>query len=210
MVVLTGGIASGKTAVSDRFGARGVPVIDADVIAHQVVEPGQPALLELIEAFGKEILDAHGALDRRRMREAVFADPALRSRLEGILHPAIRREAKRQIAALEGAPYCLFVVPLLAESGRHSWIDRVLVVDVPVADQVERVMARDGITATQAKEILAAQANRKERLALADDVIDNSGSLEQLNRRIESLHKKYLRLAGIARNTARAPRGSVR
>jgi dephospho-CoA kinase len=194
VVVLTGGIASGKTAVSDRFAALGVPVIDTDRIAHQIVEPGQPALERIADTFGPEFLDEDGCLDRRRMREAIFADPALKRRLEGILHPIIAEEALRAINALH-APYCILVIPLYTESSRWPFVNRVLVVDADEATQVERVMARDGIDHAQAAAILRAQANRQERLALADDVIDNVGSLEQLHDQVEALHQEYLDLA---------------
>lgn len=190
-MVLIGGIASGKTAVSDRFAALGVPVIDTDRIAHEIVEPGQPALQRIAEAFGPEFLDADGQLDRRRMREAIFTDPALKSRLEGILHPIIAEEALRQVRVAQ-SPYCILVIPLYAESARWPFIDRVLVVDVDEATQIERVMARDGIDHAQAEAILQAQSSRRERLALADDVIDNSGSPEQLQTRVEELHRSYL------------------
>jgi dephospho-CoA kinase len=193
-VVLTGGIASGKTAVSDRFARLGVPVIDTDRIAREVVEPGQPALEEICEAFGAEYLDHTGHLDRKKMRQAIFSDRSQKSRLEEILHPRIAREALRQIAAAD-FPYCLLVIPLYTESARWSWIDRVLVVDVAEAVQVERVMSRDGVDRRHAQAILAAQATRRQRLDLADEVIDNSGSLDELNRQVEALHEKYLRLA---------------
>lgn len=194
MVVLTGGIAAGKTAVSDRFAALGVPVIDTDRIAHAVVAPGQPALARIVEAFGAAFLDADGRLNRRRMREAIFADAERKSRLEGILHPIIAEEALRAINALH-APYCILVIPLYTESSRWPFVNRVLVVDADEATQIERVMARDGIDLAQAEAILRAQASRKERLALADDVIDNSSSLDQLHDQVEALHQEYLDLA---------------
>ena len=193
-VVLTGGIASGKTAVSDRFARLGVPVIDTDRIAREVVEPGQPALDEIREAFGAEYLDPTGRLDRKKMRQAIFSDRSQKARLEEILHPRIAREALRQIAAA-AFPYCLLVIPLYTESARWSWIDRVLVVDVAESVQVERVMNRDGIDRRHAQAILAAQATRQQRLGLANEVIDNSGSLDDLDRQVEVLHRKYLELA---------------
>lgn len=197
-VVLTGGIASGKTAVSDRFARLGVPVIDTDRIAREVVEPGQPALDEIRQAFGAEYLDQTGRLDRKKMRQAIFSDPSRKARLEGILHPRIAREALRQIAAVD-FPYCLLVIPLYAESARWSWIDRVLVVDAAESVQVERVMRRDGVDRRHAEAILAAQAGRARRLELADEVIDNSGSLHDLDRQVEALHEKYLGLAADSR-----------
>ena len=190
VVVLTGGIASGKTKVSDLFARFGVVIIDTDVIAHQVVQAGQPALGEISLEFGRDYLDVNGCLDRRKMRNAIFSDPQLKKRLENILHPAISREALRQINQLK-VRWCLLVVPLLAESGRYQWIDRVLVVDVEESIQVERVMARDNINLAQARSILQAQASREQRLALADDVIDNSGTLSQLEVAVALLHQKY-------------------
>jgi len=193
-VVLTGGIAAGKTAVSNRFAHLGVPIIDTDLIARTVVEPGQPALHEITEAFGPQYLDDAGRLDRRRMRQAIFADAGLRACLEAILHPQIAREALRQIARVNYA-YCLLVIPLYAESARWPWIDRVLVVDVTESIQIERVMRRDQVGKKQAEAILAAQADRQTRLALADDVIDNGGKPGDLDIQVGTLHKKYLHMA---------------
>ncbi|MCH8058717.1 MAG: dephospho-CoA kinase, partial [Proteobacteria bacterium] len=177
VVVLTGGIAAGKTAVSDLFAQRGVPVIDTDQIAHEIVEPGQPALKRIAEAFGQEFLGADGRLDRKKMRNAIFSSPQQKTRLEGILHPAIVAEADHRIAQID-APWCILVVPLLTETSLLPRIDRVLVVDVEESIQIERVMARDKISQQQAQSILAAQTSRRQRLALADDILDNSGSLE--------------------------------
>ncbi len=200
VVVLTGGIAAGKTAVSDLFAQRGVPVIDTDRIAHDIVEPGQPALKQIAEAFGPEFLGADGRLDRKKMRTAIFSSPQQKTRLEGILHPAIVAEADRRIAQID-APWCLLVVPLLRETSLLPSIDRVLVVDVEESVQIERVMARDKINRQQARSILAAQTGRRQRLALADDVLDNSGSLEQLNAAVNELHHKYATLANSTRNS---------
>jgi dephospho-CoA kinase len=194
VVALTGGIASGKTAVSDRFAALGVPVIDTDRIAREFVEPGQPALAQIMETFGSQFMDEDGRLDRRRMRQAIFAEPGLRHRLEAILHPRIAAEARRQ-AELASGPYCLVVIPLYAESARWPWIDRVLVVDVDESTQIKRVMKRDNIDRDQVQAILHAQADRSKRIALADDVVDNSGKFEDLQAKVEMLHKKYLALS---------------
>ena len=194
VVVLTGGIAAGKTAVSDLFAGRDVPVIDTDQIAHEIVEPGQPALKQIAEAFGPEFLGADGRLDRRKMRNAIFSNPQHKARLEGILHPAIVAEADRRIAQTE-APWCILVVPLLTETSLLPSIDRVLVVDVEESVQIERVMARDKISQQQAQSILAAQTSRRQRLALADDILDNSGSLEQLKTAVNELQRKYTTLA---------------
>ena len=194
-VALTGGIASGKTTVANLFADRGVPVIDTDVIARQVVEPGEPALAAVVGAFGTQVLGEDGRLDRRRMREHVFADAAARRRLEAILHPAIRAEMERQSRAA-GGPYQVLVIPLLVESGRRDHVDRVLVVDVPEATQVERLMRRDASTREQAEAALRAQATRDARLAFADDVIENTGDLAALEARVAELHRDYLRRAG--------------
>jgi len=193
-IVLTGGIASGKTAASDCFRRLGAAIIDTDLIARDVVQPGQPGLTRIIEAFGNGYLDRDGQLDRRKMRDAIFSDPQQKAQLEAILHPLIAGEVLRQIRILD-APYCILVIPLYTESSAYSWIDRVLVVDVSEEVQVARVMVRDGITAEQAQSILNSQASRSARLALADDILDNSGSFEELAKQVEKLHKKYLELA---------------
>jgi len=193
-VALTGGIASGKSTVAGRFAARGVPVIDTDVIARVVVEPGQPALAEVVATFGPDVLGPDGRLDRRRLREIIFADAGARRRLEAILHPAIRVEMERQSRAAGGA-YQLLVIPLLTEGGRRDHVDRVLLVDVPEAVQVERLMRRDSVSQEQATASLAAQATRAARLAMADDVIENAGRAEDLEARVAELHGRYLGLA---------------
>lgn len=194
MLVLTGGIAAGKTAVSDLFAQRGVPVIDTDRIAHEIVEPGQPALQRIIKAFGPEFLGADGRLDRKKMRNAIFSSPRQKTRLESILHPAIASEVNHRIAQI-AAPWCILVVPLLAETSLFPWIDRVLVVDVEESAQIKRVMARDKISQQQARSILDAQTGRQQRLALADDILDNSGTLKQLEARVDKLYDKYTALA---------------
>lgn len=196
-VGLTGGIGSGKTVVSDRFASYGVPIIDTDVLARELVEPKQPALAEIVAEFGLDCLDEVGRLNRAILRERVFIDDVGRQRLEAILHPRIRALARVRVAALN-APYCLLVIPLLAETGMTDLIDRVLVVDVAETEQVRRVMARDGMDEKQAQRILAAQASRSRRLALADDVLENSGDLAELDQRIANLHQYYLRLATVS------------
>ncbi len=195
VIGLTGGVGSGTTTVSNRFAQRyGVPVVDTDVLARELVEPGQPALTEIAAYFGLDCLDEGGRLHRARLRERVFADTDGRRRLEAILHPRIRCLVRERVAALS-APYCLVVIPLLAETGMTDMVNRVLVVDVPESEQIRRVMARDHVDETQARRILAAQADRAERLALADDVLENAGDLEALDRRIAALHRHYLALA---------------
>jgi dephospho-CoA kinase len=193
-VALTGGIASGKTTVANLFAELGVPVIDTDVIARQVVEPGQPALAAVVAAFGPEVLDADGRIDRRRLRELIFADPSARRRLEAILHPAIRVEMERQSRAAGGACQVL-VIPLLTEGRRRDHVDRVLLVDVPEELQVQRLMMRDGVTHEQALASLNAQATRAERLAMADDIVRNTGRVDDLRERVAELHAQYLALA---------------
>lgn len=196
---LTGGIASGKSAAADAFARCGATVIDTDLLAREAVAPGAPALAEIAAAFGTEVLAADGGLDRAAMRARVFADPAARVRLEGILHPRIRALAAARIAAAARAepppPYCVLVVPLLVESGMQTMVDRILVIDVDTATQVERTMARDGIGADLARAMLAAQADRDTRLAAADDVIVNDADLATLERRVGALHAHYLALA---------------
>jgi dephospho-CoA kinase len=194
VVVLTGGIASGKSAVSQFFAQRGVPVIDTDLIAHEIVEPGQAALVRIAEAFGQEFLAGSGRLDRKKMRNVIFSDPGLKIRLEGILHPAIAAEVDQRIAQVD-APWCILVVPLFKEGGLFTWINRVLVVDVEESVQIERVMERDGIIREQAQSILDAQPSRQERLALADDILDNRGSLEELKAKVDDLYGKYTTLS---------------
>ena len=193
-VVLTGGIASGKTTVSDLFEELGVPVIDTDRIARELVEPGKPALKAIVKRFGADYLDGEGQLDRRKMRTAIFTDPEARTRLENILHPLIGNEVIHRISALD-ADYCIIVIPLYANSGAYEWVDRVLVVDAEEETQIARVMERDQINRAQAEAILASQASRQERLALADDVVLNEGPLEQLAARVQELHARYLALA---------------
>jgi dephospho-CoA kinase len=199
---LTGGIAAGKTTVADRFARRGVPIIDADIVARELVAPGQPALAQIVAAFGPAVLAADGGLDRRAMRARIFADAAARGRLEAILHPRVRAQLRGRALASH-APYVLLAIPLLAESAHaYDWLDRVLVVDVPRAVQLERLMQRDGMTADYAEQALAAQATRAQRLALADDVIDNSAAPATLDEAIEKLHAIYS-LRADARPTAR-------
>lgn len=190
VVALTGGIASGKTAVSNRFAERGIPVVDTDLIAREVVAPGSPGLAEVAAAFGKGILDADGRLDRAVLRDRIFGDAADRARLEAILHPRIERAAREAVDVAEG-PYVILVVPLLIESGLFGDADRVLVVDVPESTQVERLVDRDGVGSDQARAALAAQASREQRLAVADDVIENEGAERALDGQVERLDRKY-------------------
>lgn len=191
---LTGGIASGKSAVSRLFAARGIRVIDADEVAREVVEPGQACLEAVVAEFGRGILGPDGRLDRARLRAAVFADPLRRRRLEAILHPAIRAEMDQRAAAAEG-PYVVLAIPLLAEGGRASRFDRVLVVDCPVELQRHRLAGRDHETPERIEAILAAQASREQRLAIADDVIVNAGTFAELEAGVADLDARYRALA---------------
>lgn len=191
---LTGGIASGKTTVADLFTGFGATVIDTDRIARDVVMPGRPALAALTRALGRGILDADGSLDRQRLRERIFRDAATRGIVEGILHPAIISELIRQADTAPG-PYQVLVIPLLVEGGHRELVDRVLVVDCPEEQQIERLMRRDGETRENAARALAAQATRDERLHAADDVIANDGDRAKLVEMVAGLDREYRRLA---------------
>ncbi len=193
-VALTGGIASGKTLVSDAFASLGVPVIDTDVIAHQIVEPGQAALREIESEFGSDIIDNDGRLKRAALRSVIFSDPDKRKKLESILHPRIRQEVGNALAKVT-FDYCILVVPLLAEKGAYPDVNRVLVVDVEPETQLSRLMARDNSSRKQAGQALASQASRQQRLEIADDILDNSGSPEEAKSIVAQLNQKYLQLA---------------
>lgn len=196
VVGLTGGIAAGKSTATAFFQERGVPVIDADEVARDVVAAGTPGLAAVAAAFGAQILQANGTLDRRRLREVVFADPAERRRLEAILHPLIQTEIRARLQQVRG-PYCILAVPLLIESAAlRALVHRVLVIDVPVEVQVARLMQRDGMSAEQCHAMLAAQASRAHRLEAADDVVDNATDVTALQRQLDSVHARYLELAG--------------
>jgi len=194
-IALTGGIASGKSATAQRFAQHGAPVFDADVAAHDLVAAGQPALAEIAGAFGEAILSGNGELDRARLREIVFADASARKRLEAILHPRIRERLIAQAQACRD-PYCVLAIPLFAECrADYAWVDRVLCTAAPRAAQLERLLHRHGIDAATAQGMLDAQVSREERLALADDVIDNTGPLTALDAAVARLHQRYLALA---------------
>lgn len=198
-VALTGGIAAGKSAVEQRFKAHGVHVYDADQASRVVVEPGSDGLTAIVDAFGHDVLDKHGRLDRPRMRERVFADPTARKTLEAIVHPRVRQWILEQIRA-DRSPYVMLAIPLLAENiGHYRWVDRIVVVDVPEAIQLQRLIMRDGMDEDLAVRILASQASRTARLALADDVIDNSALESALEPQIALLHEHYLTLAAARR-----------
>ncbi len=198
LVGLTGGIGSGKSAAADIFGELGATIVDTDAIAHELTAPGGAAIEPIRSAFGAEVIAPNGALDRAAMRRRVFADALAKTRLECILHPMIRDETDRSSAASR-APYVVLVVPLLVESGDYrNRVQRVAVVDCPEEIQVSRVMSRSGLTAEEARAIMAAQVERAQRLAAADDVIDNGGELAALRPQVEALHRKYLEMAAVS------------
>ncbi|MGM3160781.1 dephospho-CoA kinase [Dickeya undicola] len=194
IVALTGGIGSGKSTVAQGFEALGATIVDADVIARQVVSPGQPALAAIVEYFGREILQPDGALNRSALRERIFSNPEDKRWLSALLHPLIHQETQRQLAAVT-TPYALWVVPLLVENQLQGQAQRILVVDVPLETQLQRTMVRDGVSRAQAQNILASQASREQRLACADDIIDNNSNPSVLAPRIAALHQHYLALA---------------
>lgn len=192
-IAMTGGIASGKSAAERLFGALGAKLIDTDQIAREIVVPPSPVLEQITARFGPQVLQADGTLERAKLRQIVFADPAARADLEAIMHPAIRAEVARRSAQL-GGPYQIISVPLLVETGTQHHYDRVLVVDVSPETQRRRVMLRDDIDAATAARMLAAQAPREQRLAIADDILKNEGTLADLAAQVEQLHQRYLTL----------------
>lgn len=193
-VGLTGGIASGKSTAAKFFGALGIPILDSDQIARDVVEPGQPPLERLVKRFGTSILTPDGHLDRPALRNIVFSDPKARADLEALTHPAIGAAMEAQSAAA-GGPYQVLVIPLLVEKNLKSHVDRVLVVDCDEALQLQRLQRRDGSSAEAAKVILAAQASRSARLKSADDVIHNDADIISVRDQVAALHARYLELA---------------
>lgn len=195
VVAVTGGIGSGKSTVCRVFTERhGIHIIDADLVAREVVEPATPALFAIVAAFGPAILASDGRLDRARLRSVVFADPLRRTELESITHPAIRTRMREHVIAVDAA-YCLLGIPLLAEGGHNELIDRVLVVDCPEALQIARVRARDRLTEAEVAAIMRTQVTREVRLRIADDVIVNEGNTTALAARVDELHIMYLQLA---------------
>lgn len=207
VVGLTGGIGSGKSAAAERFAALGAAIVDTDLIARALTAPGAAGIAPIRAAFGAAVIAADGALDRAAMRRIAFNDPAARKRLEAILHPLIRAESETRcrIAAAD-FPYIVLVVPLLVESGGYrERVDRVCVVDCPEEIQIARVMARSSLTRDEAAAILAAQATRAQRLAAADDVIDNSSGIAELVGQVDRLHEKYRELAKTCQESARTP-----
>lgn len=198
IIGLTGGVASGKSAVAAEFSALGVHVADADEAAREAVAIGSPGLAAVVAAFGNEVLDASGGLDRAAMRRRIFDDAAARTTLEGIIHPQVRTALRAECEAAPG-PYAIAAIPLLAEGGgraAYPWLDRILVVDVPVEVQIERLLQRDGIDRALAERMVAAQASREARLAIADDVLVNTGPLAALVTEVAALDARYRHLAG--------------
>ncbi|MCI1900790.1 MAG: dephospho-CoA kinase [Enterobacter sp.] len=191
IVALTGGIGSGKSTVADAFSRLGITIVDADVIARQVVEPNTPALKAIEAHFGNDIINADGTLNRRRLRECIFTTPTEKTWLNALLHPIIHQQTQRQIADAT-SPYVLWVVPLLVENQLQHKANRVLVVDVSPETQLQRTMLRDNVSRQHAEQILAAQATREARLAVADDVIDNDGAPDAIASDVARLHTQYL------------------
>ena len=195
VVGLTGGIGSGKSAAADEFARLGATIVDTDAISHELTGPGGAAVAEIQRQFGRAFVDASGAMDRKRMRDLVFSDAEEKQRLEALLHPLIRAESQRRIEQAAG-PYVVHVVPLLVESpGHRERVARVLVVDCPEATQVARVRQRSGLPEAEVRRIIASQIQRERRLAAADDVIDNSGTIAALQQQVRKLHENYLALA---------------
>lgn len=194
IIGLTGGIGSGKTAASDYLAAKGITVVDADVVARLVVEPGQPALQAIEQHFGSQVIQADGALDRRALREIVFAEPSARKELEAITHPAIGAEILRQLQASH-SPYTLLVSPLLLESSQHKMTQRILLIDVPETLQLARTSSRDQVDEAQVKAIMAAQMSRQDKRSRADDIVVNDSDLASLHRQLDDLHQQYLKMA---------------
>jgi dephospho-CoA kinase len=191
---LTGGIASGKSVASKRFSELGISVVDADDSARAVVAPGTFGLKQVIKRFGRQVLTERGELDRRKLRDVVFADPALRGELEAILHPLIHAHMEKEVEAALG-PYVVLAIPLLVEGGSADQFDRTLVIDTDEEVQFQRLIARDATPPSQAKAMLAAQASRAARLKVADDVIHNTGTISELRHAVDQLHERYLKLA---------------
>ncbi len=188
VVAVTGGVASGKSAVCERLAVHGASVIDADQVARELVAPGQPALAEIVARFGPDIVDANAVLRRRALRERIFNDAPARRDLEAILHPRVRQVLRQRAAGAPG-PYAVLAIPLLIESGNYDFVDRIIVVDVDPQTQLRRLMTRDGVDATLANSMIASQCSRAERLAIASDVLINDTDLATLFARVDALHR---------------------
>lgn len=196
-VALSGGIASGKTTVSNTFKELGVPVVDADVLSRKVVEPGCEGLMAVVDRFGQSILQSDGSLDRKQLRQIVFSDPAARTDLENIIHPRVRELTQQFLnqQKANGCIYCMVVIPLLIETNQQKNYDHIVIVDVEKQTQLERLMARDNSSLKLAENILKSQASRKQRLAIADDVVSNTGSIDETKAQVKALHKKLANVA---------------
>jgi dephospho-CoA kinase len=193
-VGLTGGIGSGKSLVSKMFADLGVPVIDADDIAHELIKPGSPLIDNIINILGKDIIDSSGMLDRDKLRSLIFSDSESKEKLEAIMHPHVFDTINRKISEIS-APYCILSIPLLVETNARDMVDAVLVVDCPVSLQIERVSRRDGVTSEDVQKIIQLQASRDSRILAADDVINNEGTIAELQQAVTALHEKYTQIA---------------
>ena len=194
IIGLTGGIGSGKSSACNFFTQQGIPVIDADIIAHQLVKPESPALLEIIDIFGADFINSNGQLNRDKLRKEIFSDPHKKQQLEAIIHPRVFEEMQNQLANLNAA-YCVLCIPLLLETEATDKVNRVLVIDVNEATQIKRVMARDKLSREQIQSIIDTQINRNDRLRLADDVISNNAQPEDFQQQLTLIHKKYLSIS---------------
>ncbi len=191
---LTGGIGSGKSTAAHYFAGFDIPVIDADLIAHQLVQPGQDALQKIVDRFGQHMLTPDGMLDRNQLRNLIFSDPAKKQQLENLLHPLVYAEITAQLALLN-SPYCVICIPLLIETQKTELVDRILVIDCPVTMQIERVKSRSQLNESQIQAIIASQASREQRLAAATEVIDNSKTTTHLAEQVKNLHNLYVLLS---------------
>ncbi|MFT4581687.1 MAG: dephospho-CoA kinase [Gammaproteobacteria bacterium] len=194
VVGLTGGIGSGKSAVCREFERLGVPIVDADIASREVVAPGTAGLRAVVRAFGSEVLNDEGTIDRTNMRQLIFEDESKRKTLETILHPLIRERISTQLSEVR-SPYCILCVPLLVEKRGYENLDRILVIDCPIEIQIARVMARDSLSRAQVEAIMQTQASRAQRLHLADDIVENAAGLDSLRDPVTALHAKYLLIA---------------
>jgi len=194
-IALTGGIGSGKSTVASKFQELGTPIIDSDIISRNIVRPGEPCLITIINEFGSELLTTEGILDRHMLRNIIFNDEEARKKLVQILHPVIYQEINEQISTVD-YPYCLIVVPLLIETQAMNHFDRVLLVDIPEHLQVKRAVERDKISSKAVEKIIKTQVNRNQRLKYANDIIDNNVKIEELNKTVHRLHDMYLKLSG--------------
>ena len=193
-VGLTGGIASGKSTICQLFSQHNIPIIDADIIARKLVEPNKDAFKEIVQLFGKEILQNDGTLNRKQLRQLIFSNKKSKQQLESILHPRIRQQLLQQ-SEQQNANYCILVIPLLVEANMSDLVDHIVVVDIEEEQQLKRLCLRDNISLSDAQSIIKSQSSREERLAIADDVIANNNSTESLSQVINELHKKYCNLA---------------